>query len=319
MKKKFGMLLGTAIAALGVVGSVGVSYALYKKVANPVSINIGTYTPTTDAFVYRLSEPSVTKSMAEATVGTDYTVSQPAHAITFDLGGEYPTAQGVKVIAQPFYVGYLTIEISCTAVGTKYVTDAMTVTSSLAYKDANLKQTFDDKGKVTAGAFWVNTLAETKTTGKITLAGLIAMQAASSNSVDVRLDIAFNLEDDALALANSYSVKITLDEAKESNGMNWLYTRGGSIGWAASSDYRLVPNLGKSTAEFMFKNFPGSFGEMKIATEDWSTAVASAQDGGNFTPQHADKDYEIYWHGDISGSKTLSESENSGIYYINAE
>lgn len=296
MNKKHGALIAASVAAFGAIASIGVSFALYKKVGSKVEIGIGTYTPVTDAFVYRIGTPVENIADPVATQ-TGYTQDQ---TITFDVGGQYPTAQGV--IAQNFYVGNLTVDVYSTVSG---LTDKITVTPKLSYKAGSSHA---------ANAFWKNALdpVEDPASGHKTYKGNIAFATGATNDVDVEIKLSFAFTDaEALSLGGSaYKVDITFAEANENTGFNWLYIRGDANGWDASNDYRLVPNLGSATNEFMFNGLTKDIGEMKIATKDWSTAVGSASGGGNLSLQY-DGAYEVYWHGEISGNFELTESHNT--------
>lgn len=304
MKKKHGALIAASVAAFGAIASISVSFALYKKVGSKVEIGIGTYTPVTDAFVYRIGTVNADVADPVATT-TGYTQDQ---TITFDVGGQYPTAEGV--VAQNFYVGNLKVDVYSTVEG---LDDHITVTPTLAYKAGS--------GHAEK-AFWHNALdpVAEPAEGHKTYAGNIAFAAGAANDVDVEIKLSFAFTDaEALSLGGSaYKVDITFAEANEDTGFNWLYIRGDANGWDASNDYRLVPNLGSQTEEFMFAGLTKDIGEMKVATKDWSSAVGSASGGGNLSLTH-DGSYSVYWHGGISGEYTISESQDESLNnYVNA-
>lgn len=320
MNKKHGLFLGVTVAFVGVALSTTIAYSLYKKLPTNVNIGIGAYTPSTDAFTYRIG--SVTKTPGTITPQTDADGGyEKTDTITFDLGGQYPDTGAV---AQKFYIGYLTVDVTLPKVGEDYATMALTPT--LKYKE---REGSNHKDK----CFWGNSITAVAepAAGHITFKGHIAFEAISGvNDVDVSLALKTTMASDADAVkfgSKAYSVSITFEEATKANGYDWLYIRGNGNGWAASNDYRLVPNLdafddeGNPKIEYMFAGLPGAIGEMKIANEDWSASAGTGTDKqGNLTPSHqgASDTYDVYWAGANSGLKQLSETENQGKYYINA-
>lgn len=310
MKKKYGMLLGAGVATLGVIASVGVSFALFKKVGSVQEINIGTYTPSTDEFVYTVSTPTATAEIDNSGAGFVKTST-----IAFNVGGQYPTSNDASVIAQPYYVGKLTVDITGDVIDADKLIDKATLDLD--------SSTFEYKSEISGTSFWTNTLTavEEPEAGHKTFTGNIAFECGSTHGVDVALALKTTFADVDAAIKWA-SKKLTVNIRFEESTYDWLYVRGDFNGWAASSDYRLVPNIKATTEEFMFSNLPGSIGAMKVANDSWSCEAAAAA-GGNFTPAHTDVNYSLYWHGGIPDTgckKTLTEevTEEPVNYIIHA-
>ena len=292
--KKYAKLLGLGIAAIGVVGSVSIGYALYVNAPaeNSNHISVGSHTDTTADINYRVDAPVVKYAQNNGTIVSEASAINPdtnKAIVQIPLGADPKTASTL----QPYVVGKATVTLSGSAV----TGESPIATASIAVKGFTAGKWGESNANAVNGGF-INNVAELDK---------LVVKVDGTQYLEVTLTFDVLSEANMVAAAKS-KVRIDVNWGVES-GYDYAYLIGDETGWEMPTGYkyRMVPNIESDDFQWWYSALePTRDGGFKARKDDnvgttWS--ANNATDSGNYEVTTGNS-YDFYWNGGSSDQLT---------------
>lgn len=235
MKK--GLLLGLTVSIAGASLAVGGAFALYKRNATDITINIGARTDTD--LNYKVTDVAWAGGLSVMQPGVTNTLG-------FKIGAE-KTAK--STYTQDVVVGKLTVEIESTNTYFIDYFDGKVTTTVNFTDDVFYGKTHKDSDE--GPEYKLNVMTLAKSEGKLTGSLQIPVELTGR---DVTMPISMPTDISNGDLKNlaeaSYTVNIIWDAPTE---FNFAYVTGSMNDWAVTDEWRMVPMLNTPTFEWTYK------------------------------------------------------------------